>query len=145
MTKAPTTTKNPKKQRVNTKKPSKTSNTQRFRTDLGRSVGKTTATPLVWLNAQLTLRLIPFAGVRECPPWCSFVGATVTVWVHQFFCILHFTRNVGELAEWYRRLAFKLEDVPSLGLESYLGQDFSVMFTCSVFLSVFPAGLAAFK
>ena len=26
-------------------------------------------------------------GVRECPPWCSIVGATVTV--HQFFCILH--------------------------------------------------------
>ena len=23
----------------------------------------------------------------ECPPWCSIVGATVTV--HQFFCILH--------------------------------------------------------
>ena len=28
-----------------------------------------------------------FAGVRECPPWCSIVGATLTV--HQFFCILH--------------------------------------------------------
>ena len=28
-----------------------------------------------------------FAGVPECPPWCSIVGATVTV--HQFFCILH--------------------------------------------------------
>ena len=28
-----------------------------------------------------------FAGVRECPPWCSIVCATVTV--HQFFCILH--------------------------------------------------------
>ena len=27
-----------------------------------------------------------FAGVRECPPWCSIVGTTVTV--HQFFCIL---------------------------------------------------------
>ena len=26
--------------------------------------------------------------VRECPPWCSIVDATVTV--HQFFCILHF-------------------------------------------------------
>ena len=26
-------------------------------------------------------------GVRECPPWCSIVGTTVTV--HQFFCILH--------------------------------------------------------
>ena len=30
---------------------------------------------------------IVFAGVGECPPWCSIVGATVTV--HQFFCILH--------------------------------------------------------
>ena len=29
-----------------------------------------------------------FAGVRECPPWCSIVGATVTV--HQFFCMLHY-------------------------------------------------------
>ena len=28
-----------------------------------------------------------FAGVREWPPWCSIVGATVAV--HQFFCILH--------------------------------------------------------
>ena len=28
------------------------------------------------------------AGVRDCPPWCSIVGATVTV--HQFFFILHF-------------------------------------------------------
>ena len=28
-----------------------------------------------------------FSGVRECPPWCSIVGATVTV--HQSFCILH--------------------------------------------------------
>ena len=27
-------------------------------------------------------------GVRECPPWYSIVGATVTV--HQFFCILRF-------------------------------------------------------
>ena len=28
-----------------------------------------------------------FAGVLEWQPWCSIVGATVTV--HQFFCILH--------------------------------------------------------
>ena len=33
-----------------------------------------------------------FAGVRECPPWCSIVGATVTV--HQFFCILHCRLNI---------------------------------------------------
>ena len=34
-----------------------------------------------------------FAGVRECLPWCSIVGATVTV--HQFFCIL--INNIGWL------------------------------------------------
>ena len=28
-----------------------------------------------------------FTGIRECPPWCSIVGATVTV--HQFFDILY--------------------------------------------------------
>ena len=28
-----------------------------------------------------------FQGVRECPPWCSIVGDTVTV--HHFFCILN--------------------------------------------------------
>ena len=27
-------------------------------------------------------------GSVKCPPWCSIVGATVTV--HQFFCILHY-------------------------------------------------------
>ena len=30
---------------------------------------------------------LSFAEVRECPPCCSIVGATVTM--HQFFCILH--------------------------------------------------------
>ena len=29
-----------------------------------------------------------YAGVHQCPPWRSIVGATVTM--HQFFCILHF-------------------------------------------------------
>ena len=32
-----------------------------------------------------------FAGVRECPPRCSIVGATVTV--HQFSCILHWLKR----------------------------------------------------
>ena len=50
MTKAPTPTEKSKKQRDNTKTPPKTSITQRLRTDLGRSVGETTATQLVWLN-----------------------------------------------------------------------------------------------
>ena len=44
MTKAPTATETSKKQRDNTKTPPKTSITQRLRTDLGRSVGVTTAT-----------------------------------------------------------------------------------------------------
>ena len=50
MTKAPTPTEKSKKQRDNTKSPPKTSITQRLRTDLGRSVGVTIATQLVWLN-----------------------------------------------------------------------------------------------
>ena len=36
-----------------------------------------------------------FAGVRECPPWCSIVCATVTV--HQFFCILHFCHTCSRV------------------------------------------------
>ena len=36
-----------------------------------------------------------FAGVRECPPWCSIVGATVTV--HQFFCILHWSKDTRDI------------------------------------------------
>ena len=50
MTKAPTPTEKSKKQRDNTKTPPKTSITQRLRADLGRSVGVTIATQLVWLN-----------------------------------------------------------------------------------------------
>ena len=50
MTKAPTPTDKSKTQRDNTKTPRKTSITQRLRTDLGRSVGVTIATQLVWLN-----------------------------------------------------------------------------------------------
>ena len=50
VTKAPTQTEKSKMQRDNTKTPPKTSITQRLRTDLGRSVGVTIATQLVWLN-----------------------------------------------------------------------------------------------
>ena len=50
MTKAPTPKEESKKQRDNTKTPTKTSITQRLRTDLGRSVGATTITQLVCLN-----------------------------------------------------------------------------------------------
>ena len=46
MTKAPTLTEKSKKQRDNTKTPPKL----RLHNDLGRSVGVTTATTLVWLN-----------------------------------------------------------------------------------------------
>ena len=50
MTKAATPTEKFKTQRCNTKTPPKTSITQQLRTDLGRSVGVTIATQLVWLN-----------------------------------------------------------------------------------------------
>ena len=50
MTKALTTIEKSKKQRDNIKTPPKTFITQRLRTDLGRSVGVTAVTPLVWLN-----------------------------------------------------------------------------------------------
>ena len=50
MTKAPTPTEKSKRQRDNTKKPPNTSITQRLRTDIGRSVGVTKATKLLWLN-----------------------------------------------------------------------------------------------
>ena len=45
-----------------------------------RFKGLTLTPPGTWSN-------LFFAGVRECPPWCSIARATVTV--HQFFCILH--------------------------------------------------------
>ena len=50
MTKAPSSTEKSKKQRDNIKTPPKTWITQRLQTDLGRSVGVTAVTPLVWLN-----------------------------------------------------------------------------------------------
>ena len=50
MTKAPTSTEKAEKQRDNTQTPPKTSITKRLWTYLGRSVGVTTATQLVWLN-----------------------------------------------------------------------------------------------
>ena len=50
MTKTPTPTEQSKKQRDNIKTPPKTFITQLLRTDLGRSVGVTAVTQLVWLN-----------------------------------------------------------------------------------------------
>ena len=50
MAKAPTPTEKCKKQRDNTKTPPKTSITQQLWTDLGRPVGVTIPTQLVWLN-----------------------------------------------------------------------------------------------
>ena len=54
MTKTPTPTEQSKKQRDNIKTPPKTLITQLLRTDLGRSVGVTAVTQLVWL---VTLKL----------------------------------------------------------------------------------------
>ena len=53
MTKALTPTEHSKKQSDNTKTPQKISITQRMRTDLGRSVGLTTATQLMLLKTGL--------------------------------------------------------------------------------------------
>ena len=50
MSKTPTPTEQSKKQRDNIKTPPKTLITQLLRTDLGRSVGVTAVTKLVWLN-----------------------------------------------------------------------------------------------
>ena len=50
MTKAPTPTENSEKQRDNIKNATKTLITQRLWTDLGRSVGVTAVTPLMWFN-----------------------------------------------------------------------------------------------
>ena len=50
MTKAPTPTEMSKGQSDNKNNATKSSITQRLRTDLGRSVGVTTATQLVWLT-----------------------------------------------------------------------------------------------
>ena len=50
MTKAYTPTEKSKKQRDNKKTPPKTLITQRLRTDLGRPVGVTAVTPLVWFK-----------------------------------------------------------------------------------------------
>ena len=50
MTKAPTPAEMSKGQSDNTNNATKSSITQRLRTDLGRSVGVTTATKLVWLT-----------------------------------------------------------------------------------------------
>ena len=50
VTKTPTHTEQSKKQRDNLKTPPKTLITQLLRTDLGRSVGVTAVTQLVWLN-----------------------------------------------------------------------------------------------
>ena len=50
VTKTPTPTEQSTKQRDNTKTPPKTLITQLLRTDLGRSVGVTAVTQLVWLN-----------------------------------------------------------------------------------------------
>ena len=50
MTKTPTPTEQSKKQRHNIKTPPKLLITQPLRTDIGRSVGVTAVTQLVWLN-----------------------------------------------------------------------------------------------
>ena len=66
---------------------------ERFRNDLYKAIKGPSSRPIVLSMIAGSYWLLPgtwshlwFAGVRECPPWCSIDGATVTV--HQFFCIL---------------------------------------------------------
>ena len=54
-------------------------------------------------------------GVHECPPWCSIVGATVTV--HRFFCILHYLHNPSKKSTPQRTS----NKVTSFLVTSYLG------------------------
>ena len=42
-------------------------------------------------------------NVHECPPWCSIVGATVTL--YQFFCILHMVNAIWKTNTCIRILA----------------------------------------
>ena len=58
---------------------------------------------------------------------------------HGHFIPSHIKRLV---AEWWERWTWNLEAVRCWWFKSYRGQDFFVMFTCSVFLA---AGLAAIK
>ena len=57
VTKTPTPTEQSKKQRDNIKTPPKTLITQLLRTDLGRSIGVTAVTQLVWLTGLWALNL----------------------------------------------------------------------------------------
>ena len=68
--------------------------------------------------------MIDINGVRECQPWCSIVGATVTV--HQFFCILHYSIPHGLTVVFWSSCQLR----PSY---RYLGQDCCVIKFCGVF------------
>ena len=57
MTEAPTTRDKSKKERDNIKTQPKTLISQQLRTDLGRSVGVTAVTPLVWLIQFMSAKL----------------------------------------------------------------------------------------
>ena len=65
MTKTPTPTEQSKKQRDNIKTPPKTLITQLLRTDLGRSVGVTAVTQLVWLNRFTSAQ--PYQSIKALP------------------------------------------------------------------------------
>ena len=67
MTKAPTSTEMSKGQSDNTTTPQKSSIKQRLRTDLGRSVGVTTATKLVWTSLRLYQLFIVVSDLSSLP------------------------------------------------------------------------------
>ena len=80
LTKGPTPTDNTKKQLDNTQTSPKTSIAQRSRTDLGRSVGATITTQLVWLNRFMRFHYL-ITGVTF---WCLldilYLISGVTFW-----------------------------------------------------------------
>ena len=69
MTKAPTPTEMSKGQSDNTNNATKNSIKQRLRTDLGRSVGVTTATQLVWLTVLMTPHICVYFWTKSAKGW----------------------------------------------------------------------------
>ena len=65
-----------------------------------------------------------FPGVREYRPWCSIVGASVTV--HQFFCILHWYSKyflviyVFKIVIQYDAKWIKIEELPIRYLSGWI-------------------------
>ena len=104
VTKTPTPTEQSKKQRDNIKTPPKTLITQLLRTDLGRSVGVTAVTQLVWLNHTCKIFMEHFLFVLKGLEYFDFYCKCVN--------ILSTTSNTGF---WRERYASSNKDTSSFG------------------------------